>query len=145
MQAVSSCMHFLITHYLYNVGDTVMSQGSKAKYSEKQKRTAEHIESSYEQKDVPEKTAAAIAWATVSKQSGGGEGSSSGKNTPVEEKVAARKDSFQHAITTKREKAKPNTFESQTRVDLLAAARIRKISGRSTMNKQELILALQKY
>ena len=121
-----------------------MPQGSKAKYSEKQKRTAEHIESSYEQKDVPEKTAAAIAWATVSKQSGGGEGSSSGKNTPVEEE-AARKDSFQQAITTKREKAKPNTFESQTRVDLLAAARIRKISGRSTMNKQELILALQKY
>ena len=140
----SSCVHFSIKHSIYNGGDRIMPQGSKAKYSEKQKRKAEHIESSYELKGVPEKTAAAIAWATVNKQSGGGERSGSGKNTPEQDKVAAREDSAQHARITKQEKAKPNAFESQTRVDLLATARIRKISGRSTMNKQELILALRK-
>ena len=109
----SSCVHFLIKRSTYNVGDRIMPQGSKAKYSEKQKRKAEHIEFSYELKGVPEK-------------------------------AAAREDSAQHVITTKQEKSKPNAFESQTRVDLLAIARIRKISGRSIMNKQELILALRK-
>ncbi len=121
-----------------------MPQGSKATYSEKQKRKAEHIESSYEHEGIPEKTAAAIAWATVNKQSGGGERSGSGKNKPEQEKVAARKDSAQHAIKTKREKAEPNAFELQTKTNLLATARTRNISGRSTMNKQELILALRK-
>ena len=49
-----------------------MSQGDKSKYTDKQKRQAEHIEESYEQKGVPEEEAEARAWATVNKQDGGG-------------------------------------------------------------------------
>ena len=49
-----------------------MPQGSKAKYSDKQKRQAEHIEAGYEKKGVGAKTAEARAWATVNKQDGGG-------------------------------------------------------------------------
>ena len=49
-----------------------MPQGSKASYTDKQKRQAEHIEESYEKKGVSTKTAEGRAWATVNKQDGGG-------------------------------------------------------------------------
>lgn len=49
-----------------------MSQGDKSKYTDKQKRQAEHIEEGYEKKGVPEDEAEARAWATVNKQDGGG-------------------------------------------------------------------------
>ena len=49
-----------------------MSQGDKSKYTDKQKRKAEHIKDSYEEKGVPEDQAEARAWATVNKQDGGG-------------------------------------------------------------------------
>lgn len=121
-----------------------MPQGSKAKYSAKQIKQAEHIESSYEKQGVPAKKAEAIAWATVNKQSGGGERSGSGKTTPPSVKAAARQDSAQNALKTKQEKAKPNSLESQTKAELLMQARTKGINGRTTMNKPELILALRK-
>jgi plasmid stabilization system protein ParE len=49
-----------------------MPQGDKDKYTDKQKRQAEHIEESYEKRGVPEEEAEARAWATVNKQDGGG-------------------------------------------------------------------------
>lgn len=50
-----------------------MPRGDKSKYSDKQQRKAEHIEESYKAKGVSESEAEARAWATVNKQSGGGE------------------------------------------------------------------------
>ena len=61
-----------------------MSQGDKAKYTDKQKRKAEHIAESYEARGVSEKDAEARAWATVNKDDGGGKkpgGSGRGKAT----------------------------------------------------------------
>jgi plasmid stabilization system protein ParE len=61
-----------------------MAQGDKAKYTDKQKRKAEHIADSYESRGVPEKEAEARAWATVNKDDGGGKkpgGSGRGKAT----------------------------------------------------------------
>ena len=55
-----------------------MPQGSKAKYTDKQKRKAEYIEEGYEERGVPEKEAERRAWATVNKDSGGGNKSGSG-------------------------------------------------------------------
>lgn len=49
-----------------------MPQGDKSKYTDKQKRQAEHIEESYEKRGVPEEEAEARAWATVNKTDGGG-------------------------------------------------------------------------
>jgi hypothetical protein len=49
-----------------------MPQGDKRKYTEKQKRQAEHIEEGYKEKGVGEKTAAARAWAMVNARDGGG-------------------------------------------------------------------------
>lgn len=49
-----------------------MPQGDKSKYTDKQKRQAEHIEDGYEKKGLPADEAEARAWATVNKQDGGG-------------------------------------------------------------------------
>ncbi len=56
-----------------------MAQGSKEKYTDKQKRKAQHIEDSYEERGVSKKEAQSRAWATVNKESGGGNKSGSGR------------------------------------------------------------------
>lgn len=56
-----------------------MPRGDKDKYTDKQKRQAEHIEESYEKKGVSEKEAESRAWATVNKESDGGKLSGSGR------------------------------------------------------------------
>ena len=56
-----------------------MPRGDKSSYSSKQKRQAEHIEDSYEDKGVSKKEAKSRAWATVNKESGGGKKSGSGR------------------------------------------------------------------
>ena len=61
---------------------TPMPQGDKRKYTEKQKRMAEHIEEGYEKRGTPKRVAEARAWATVNKTTGGGKkpgGSGRGK------------------------------------------------------------------
>jgi plasmid stabilization system protein ParE len=78
-----------------------MPRGDKSAYTAKQKRMARHIEQGYEQRGVPEEEAAARAWATVNKQTGGGERSGSGRRTPASRKRAARKDSARRAAATR--------------------------------------------
>jgi plasmid stabilization system protein ParE len=56
-----------------------MPRGDKSSYTEKQKRQAEHIEVGYEKRGVPEKEAEKRAWATVNKETGGGNKSGSGR------------------------------------------------------------------
>jgi len=55
----------------------------KTKYSDKQKRMAEHIEEGYEHRGVPESEAERRAWATVNKETGGGKKSGSGRGKKV--------------------------------------------------------------
>ena len=56
-----------------------MPRGDKGAYTDKQKRQAEHIEESYEERGVSSKEAEKRAWATVNKESGGGKKSGSGR------------------------------------------------------------------
>jgi plasmid stabilization system protein ParE len=56
-----------------------MPRGDKSAYTDKQKRKAEHIAEGYEERGVSEKTAKSRAWATVNKESGGGNKSGSGR------------------------------------------------------------------
>jgi hypothetical protein len=49
-----------------------MPQGDKSKYTGKQKRMAEHIEDGYEARGVGREEAERRAWATVNRQTGGG-------------------------------------------------------------------------
>lgn len=61
-----------------------MPRGDKDKYTDKQKRQAEHIEESYKEKGVSEEKAEEIAWSTVNKQDGGKKSGSGRKNHPSE-------------------------------------------------------------
>ena len=56
-----------------------MPRGSKEKYSDKQKRQAEHIEEGYEDRGLGVKEAKRRAWATVNKVTHGGKKSGSGR------------------------------------------------------------------
>lgn len=67
-----------------------MPRGDKSSYTDKQKRKAEHIEEGYEKAGVSEKEAERRAWATVNKESGGGNKSGSGRGKK-DTKVSARK------------------------------------------------------
>jgi hypothetical protein len=67
-----------------------MPQGDKGKYTEKQKRQAEHIAEGYEERGVPEREAKRRAWATVNAMTGGGKKSGSGRGKKIN-KAPARK------------------------------------------------------
>jgi plasmid stabilization system protein ParE len=67
-----------------------MPRGDKGAYTDKQKRQAEHIEESYEERGTSAKEAARRAWATVNKESGGGKKSGSGRGKKTT-KSAAKK------------------------------------------------------
>ena len=56
-----------------------MARGSKASYTSKQKRKAEHIAEGYKDRGTSAKEAKRRAWATVNKESGGGNKSGSGR------------------------------------------------------------------
>lgn len=67
-----------------------MARGDKDTYTDKQKRKAEHIAEGYSERGVSKKEAKARAWATVNKESGGGNKSGSGRGKP-DTKVSSRK------------------------------------------------------
>ncbi|MHB0766795.1 termination factor Rho [Stutzerimonas sp. NM35] len=131
-----------------------MPRGDKSSYTDKQQRKAEHIEQSYEERGVAPKEAEARAWATVNKQSGGGERKGgSGQKKSETAKRADRKDSAHRAAQT-RTGASPNKGSARdrqsgstsltdlSRDELMQKARERDIRGRSKMRKHELLQAL---
>jgi hypothetical protein len=124
-----------------------MPRGSKTKYTAEQKRKAQHIEDSYQSKGVSKDEAEARAWATVNKQSGGGEqAGGSGRKKPASAKSADRKESARRAVATRKghSRASAASREAQTVDSLRKEARAKDIPGRSSMRKQELIEALRK-
>lgn len=123
-----------------------MPRGDKDKYTDKQKRKAEHIEESYEAKGVSKDEAESRAWATVNKQSGGGErkGGSGQKKSP-QAKQKSRESSAKRAAATRRGVRRPGQqLEDMTKTELMDRARKQHIPGRSTMRKAELIDALRR-
>lgn len=142
-----------------------MPRGDKSDYSEKQKRKAEHIEQSYEQRGLSNDEAEARAWATVNKQSGGGEKKGgSGQRKSETAKRADRKASAQRAAAARkgepanrgpasrgpanrgsaqsRSRSGSTSLTEMTRDELMKRARERDVRGRSRMRKAELIRAL---
>ncbi len=67
-----------------------MPRGDKSAYTDKQKRQAAHIEEGYEDRGVGHAEAERRAWATVNRQSGGGNQSGAGRGQP-EDPAPARK------------------------------------------------------
>src|ERR1051325_11614459 len=66
-----------------NKEGSTMPRGDKSKYTDKQKRQAEHIEEGYEDRGVSKKEAESRAWATVNSETGGGKKSGSGRGKKV--------------------------------------------------------------
>ena len=86
-----------------------MPRGDKSSYTDKQKRQAEHIEDSYEERGTSKKEAERRAWATVNKESGGGKKSGSGRGKKGNKsaskkggKKAAKKSSSKKSSSKKR-------------------------------------------
>src|SRR5215207_9761625 len=80
----------VICRFRLQQGGIKMPRGDKSKYTDKQKRQAEHIEEGYEDRGVSKKEAESRAWATVNASSGGGKKSGSGRGK-AENKEPARK------------------------------------------------------
>ena len=56
-----------------------MARGDKSKYTDKQKRKAEHIAEGYKERGTSQGEAKRRAWATVNKESGGAKKSGSSR------------------------------------------------------------------
>ena len=82
-----------------------MPRGDKSKYTDKEKRQAEHIEEGYEKRGTSKKTAKARAWATVNAMSGGGKKSGSGRGKKTN-KAPAKKGGKKGATSKKKGQAK---------------------------------------
>lgn len=67
-----------------------MPRGDKSSYTDKQKRKAAQIEQGYRDRGVSQGEAERRAWATVNKDSGGGNKSGSGRGKP-DSNASARK------------------------------------------------------
>jgi plasmid stabilization system protein ParE len=68
----------------------LMPRGDKSSYTDKQKRKARHIEEGYMERGVSRDEAERRAWATVNKETGGGNRSGSGRGVP-DNKSASRR------------------------------------------------------
>jgi hypothetical protein len=79
-------------NYLIFLKEKVIMQGSKAKYTQAQKRQAEQIAKGYRHKGVSARVAKQRAWATVNKLSGGGKKKlNKRKKSVAKSSVASRK------------------------------------------------------
>ena len=109
-----------------------MARDSKAKYTKKQKRQAEHIEQSYEKRGKSKPEAEKRAWQTINKQSGGGEKSGGGRKATAGAKKAARKESGERAAKSRRQGSR-KTQSQPTRHKASASTRTKaRASGKSS-------------
>jgi plasmid stabilization system protein ParE len=89
-------------------GVEAMPRGDKTKYTDKQKRQAEHIEEGYEERGQGPREAKRRAWATVNAMTGGGKKSGSGRGKKIN-KAPAKKGGAKRsaASAAQRKSARP--------------------------------------
>jgi hypothetical protein len=105
-----------------------MPRGSKEKYTDKQKRQAEHIEEGYEERGLPEEEAERRAWATVNKMTGGGKmPGGSGRGKKVNKEPARKGGRLGSAAAKKRSAAERSASAKKA-----ARTRARKKAARSS-------------
>ena len=107
-----------------------MPRGDKSSYTDKQKRKAEHIEEGYEKRGVSKDEAERRAWATVNKETGGGNKSGSGRGVK-DTNVAAKKGG---RIGGKAAASRPAAARSRS-AKKAAATRKRKAAAKSSARK----------
>jgi plasmid stabilization system protein ParE len=103
-----------------------MPRGDKSAYTDKQKRQAEHIEEGYERRGVSQDEAERRAWATVNKQSGGGNKSGSGRGVPDNHESARKGGRLGGQASAKRSAAERSASAKK------AAATRKRNAGKST-------------
>ncbi len=80
---------------------------NKQKYTDKQKRMAQHIEEQYEEKGVSTEEAESRAWATVNKLTGGGrKPGGSGRGMPKTEEHRRRSEAAKRGWATRRRQSR---------------------------------------
>ncbi len=83
-----------------------MPRGDKSKYTDKQKRQAEHIEEGYEERGVPDTEAERRAWATINKmEHGGKKPGGAGRGKKVNKEPARKGGKLGGQASAKRSKA----------------------------------------
>lgn len=92
-----------------------MPRGDKSAYTSKQKRQAEHIEESYEERGVSKDEAERRAWATTNKMTGGGKKSGSGRGKKVNKEPARKGGRKGGKAAAKKRAAKKTTRKKTTR------------------------------
>src|SRR3954469_13740485 len=108
-----------------------MPRGDKSSYTDKQKRTAEHIEEGYEDRGVSEGEAERRAWATVNKMDHGGKKTGSGRGRATN-KGPARKGGRKGAAARKRTSARKTSRKTTRKTSRKTS---RKSSSRSSKKK----------
>jgi plasmid stabilization system protein ParE len=106
-----------------------MARGDKGKYTEKQKRQAEHIAEGYEDRGVKKKEAKRRAWATVNDMTGGGKKSGSGRGEKVDKSAAKKGGKLGGAASAARSKKAKSASAKK------AAATRKKNAKKSTKKK----------
>jgi plasmid stabilization system protein ParE len=107
-----------------------MPRGDKSSYSNKQKRKAEHIEEGYRKRGVSEGEAERRAWATVNRETGGGNKSGSGRGKP-DTKVSSRRGG---RIGGRAAASRPAAARSAS-AKKAAATRAKRSSGRASSTR----------
>lgn len=79
-----------------------MAQGSKSKYTNRQKRKAGHIEEGYERRGVSRKESERRAWATVNRQEGGGKKGGSGSRKSSSRKRSSTESKSRKSTSSKK-------------------------------------------
>jgi plasmid stabilization system protein ParE len=101
-----------------------MPRGDKSKYTDKQKRRAEHIEEGYKKRGISTDEAESRAWATVNKMDHGGKKSGLGRGRKTDmgpAKKGGRKGGAASAARTKAERSASARKGAQTRKRRAAA------------------------
>jgi hypothetical protein len=111
-----------------------MPRGDKSSYTNKQKRKAEHIEEGYEKRGISKDEAERRAWATVNKETGGGNKSGSGRGVKDTNVSARRGGRIGGPRGGKAAASRPAAARSRS-AKKAAATRKRKAAARSGARK----------
>src|SRR5688572_27470751 len=121
-------------HHRNSYGGEAMPRGDKSSYTDKQKRKAEHIEEGYEKRGVSKDEAERRAWATVNKETGGGNKSGSGRGVKDTNVSAKRGGRIGGPRGGKAAASRPAAARSRS-AKKAAATRKRKAAARSSARK----------
>ena len=102
-----------------------MPRGEKTKYTQKQKRQAEHIAEGYTERGVSKKEAKRRAWATVNDMTGGGKKGGSGRGhkiNPAPAKKGGKKGGAASAARSFAERSASAKKAARARAERRAAA-----------------------